>query len=50
MDAHAVTSRDRRGFALVVVVATALVLAAWMPAPIAGASTALLQGLPTWLR
>jgi hypothetical protein len=50
MDADAVTSKDRRAFAVVVAVATALVLAAWLPAPIGGVSTVLLQGLPTWLR
>ncbi len=50
MDADVVTSRDRRMFALVVGVATALVLVAWMPAPLAGVSTVLLQGLPAWLR
>jgi hypothetical protein len=50
MDADAVTRRDRRAFALVVVAATTLVMVAWMPAPLAGVSTVLLQGLPAWLR
>jgi len=50
MDAAAVTGRDRRTFALVVGVAMALVLVAWMPAPLAGIPTVLLQGLPAWLR
>ena len=49
MDADVVTRRDRRAFALVVAVATALVLAAWMPGPIAGVPTVLFQGLPAWL-
>jgi len=50
MDAAAVTGRDRRTFALVAVVAMALVVVAWTPAPLAGVSTGLLQGLPAWLR
>ena len=50
MDDDAVTGTDRRAFALVVVVATTLVLVVWMPAPLAGVSTVLLQGLPAWLR
>jgi hypothetical protein len=50
MNADAVTSKDRRAFAVVVAVATALVLAAWIPGPIVGVPTVLFQGLPAWLR
>ena len=50
MDADVATSRDRRAFAVVVAVATALVFAAWMPGRIVGASTVLFQGMPAWLR
>ena len=50
MVADAVTRRERRAFALVVVVAATSVLVAWMPAPLAGVPSVLLQGLPAWLR
>ena len=50
MDADVTTGRERRAFALVVVVAATLVLVAWMPAPLADVPTVLLQGLPAWLR
>jgi hypothetical protein len=50
MDPEAVTSRNRRAFALVVVFAACSVLAAWIPAPIIGMTTVLLQGWPAWLR
>jgi hypothetical protein len=50
MVADAVTSKERRAFALVVVVVATLVLVAWMPAPLADVPTVLLQGRPAWLR
>jgi hypothetical protein len=50
MDADVATGRERRAFALVVVVATTLVVVAWMPTPLSGVSTVLFQGLPASLR
>jgi hypothetical protein len=50
MDADVATPRERRAFALVVVVAMTLLLATWMPAPLSAVSTVLFQGMPAWLR
>jgi len=47
---HADTATGRRAFAMAIVVATGLVCASWMTAPLASMPTVLFQGLPAWLR